>query len=390
MNFPSFVRSVGSRLVLSGFVIQDNVHWRLFSGSGPSNFPKLKPVPAEGIPRAVDDLHGIISRVSLVVGESDKYAATAVSEMVEHLRQQGVRLTKALFGSSAKKLESLLRDGSIAKIDFHEPVLGCNFPIEFCCFGTGEDAFFLGDKCVVVRIPKIGASLPSQQKQQLLRHFLPPRKGKRAVGYAEDDRLQSACARPGKPLREEHEEIYALGHIVPLNEIDHLRELSASADRNREQFAVWLSRRRDVFHFNSETQDVGSAADRSRALYVRRKVAFRSEDIDLKPEMSVMESDTLVFINACGSAYGAMEYEGSIATKFLQLHAAAVCCTIGVVNDRLALEFAHEFYRALQDKGRTVVEAMLAARLTINSRHNHPLANLYTIVGNDNYSLRSA
>ena len=75
-----------------------------------------------------------------------------------------------------------------------------------------------------------------------------------------------------------------------------------------------------------------------------------------------------------------------MANNFLRAEAAAVTCTLGPIPDALATEFARIFYRNLQSRRAGAAEAILAARQALRGE---PLANVFTLVGDGDFVLRS-
>lgn len=107
---------------------------------------------------------------------------------------------------------------------------------------------------------------------------------------------------------------------------------------------------------------------------------------DLKKQFMTEEGSAspkprpLVFLNACGSAAPHMADRSSFTAFLLEKEFLGVVGTLCDISDEVAAHFAMVFYEALLG-GKTVGEAMYAARWHLMERHRNPLGLLYTYYG---------
>ncbi len=337
---------------------------------------------------AVKAVQKKIAKLSKALDPSAKQPPHAITRDVKELEAAGKHLCETLFGPDVDRLRDWLESG-FDLLEFTEPGLGFGIPIEFCYFDKGDGGgFFLGDRCVVVRILSLETNIVHADILfDLVEQCSPPITDPIKVGFAETHDLKSACNQHATPKRPDVEEVYALSPIIDLDRIDFLKELKSGSDRST-QFVPWLSTRKDIFHFNSHSKDVEEdEIPTQRGACVRNNMLLLPDDFTLD-DPSTFDGGNLVFLNICGSAYGALDIEESIPSKLMSLQVGAVACAVGIVPDALGVKFATEFYRRLAERGTSVLQAMLDAKRAVTAEVHHPLANLYTLIGDTNLSLR--
>lgn len=166
--------------------------------------------------------------------------------------------------------------------------------------------------------------------------------------------------------------------------VDFLPSLDpATPAAAQKAFQNWVGNSGDVVHFNSHT-----VVDKAnRYLQVTDNARIGRADFVKNTPLS-FTSDAFVFLNACTSAFGKTNWEGSIAVGLAEARAGAIACTTGQVDGRVATAFAKQFYLEFVKPNTTVVRAMLKARRATNKEFGHPLSNLYTLIGDEGFKLR--
>ena len=311
--------------------------------------------------------------------------------MSEAVAAAGARLSETLFGEHISTVAAELSNPELLQIDMALPNIELEWPLEFCVLPdkraeTGMR--YLGEMCLISRRPVTSNQyVPDELEEQLGIESKVPI----LVGYAEDDNLGSACIEHATPARPGIEEVFALKPLVgDLGGIDFLSPLDVgrSADATG-TVADWLSKRRDLIHFNSHSDAPQCDDEDSRSLRVRAGFSIKRNDFLAPRDNGVVGpyDRMLFFLNSCSSAYGSTDVSDSLGSTLLEHGAEIVACSLGPIDDAMATEFATAFYLRLAVAGTTVAEAILEARRELLKRHRHPLALVYTALGNEYFVL---
>ena len=327
----------------------------------------------------------LVVDLALAVDKSRHYPGDLIRHKTEELYEAGLELTKAAFvGPNVKRLNDLLDNPKLkyAELVLHED--RTDWPVEFCVFDLEKKGRrFLGEVAATFR--RVPENSTNQEFAEVDSWVAAPPVGELQVGYAEDDQLPSACRIHHTPGGI-HEEIHVFKPLVGdvAHNIDFLDELDPDlAPSVQDAFRRWLTTSRDVMHFNSHAIET----DTARLLRVRKGATVGTIDLAVE-EGFEFNGSMLAFLNACSSVHGAVKWEGSLAGIINSMGAGVVACTTGPVHDDVATVFARHFYEQLAKPGTTAGEALVVAKRATSDELHHPLANVYTLMGNESYKLR--
>lgn len=330
--------------------------------------------------RSLDFVRKVVAKVQeridaliYAINPDLEYESHQKARICNELRAAGREFAEALFADKLATFERLLASNEVEQISLMPIGAVDDLPIEFCVLRPICGEVYLGELATVLRI-FVGTRYSEEAGK-----LVPELPGAWRPIYAEDGELGSSCKDIGSP--QPHEEITALRPIAgyDLTRLSVLEKLKrAEAARDQDAFRRWIAEAQDVIHFNSEATESGL---RVRELADVRREDFRSLD------GAGLTQGMIVFLNACRSAIDRMRVEGSLAVEFWLAGAETVACTTWTVDDTASTAFVRAFYTELSTAGATAAKAMLAARRQVNAELGHPMANLFTLIGNPNYTL---
>lgn len=397
------IASRGLRLV-GFFLTKRRFAWKLQSASdnadilsGNSSVDAIK-LSIEKLLGAVDLLNKAIYDDALR-GQNPSQTGLAAAKV----REEGRRFAKDVFGDSFGEVGNALAGASHARLAFAMAPDFAEWPWEFCVFsdpgGENPREFVIGETCLVSRRPfEAMPNLPPEVHREIGQAY----SGPISAGYAEDHALGSSCVVYGT-VSGKHEEADALREILGEDgSVDYLDPLPGHwGIGSKESVKRWLDGSHDVFHFNCHSAIVehpsGKApgapafakSTRTHKMRVRNSAMVGGQEMGELAEQGSLTENALIFLNACGTAFGQRGVASLLPQAFFKMEAAVIACTIGPVDDSVAAKFAREFYRSLARPRRTVAEAVLVARRAVAKEGGHPLANLYAVLGREDVTLRT-
>ena len=332
---------------------------------------------------AINNVREQVDDLITSIDPDQNYHPDDIASTCANLSNAGRVLSEALFGDGFAAFEHLVISRSIKLIEL--AVLGSigELPIEFCCFSEDDAGLYLGERACVLR------KLESSRKAHgnlvayagAIGAIVPRLHGPWTGIYAEDGQLGSAAEVAGSPRRAT-DEATALAPIAGdgLQRLHFLGPLDRRHPPGQQaEFQRWLALAQDVIHVNAEAQPSG--------LRVRDRAVIGPTDLPVADELGLTQG-MLVFLNACSTALKDTRVENSMAAHFWQSGAETVACTTGVVDDSASTLFVRAFYNELSKPGTTAAEALLEARRQVKKKLHHPMANLFTLLGNPNYTMR--
>lgn len=337
------------------------------------NRMKARSCDLQFVRTAVDKVQERINTLIEAINPDLEYESHQMARICDELRAAGRELAEALFADQLPTFEQLLASNDVEQISLTPIGAVDDLPIEFCVLRPVGGEVYLGELATVLRI-FVGTKYPEEARK-----LVPELPGAWRPIYAEDGELGSSCQDIASP--QPHEEITALrpiagNNLMRLSVLETLKR--AEPAREQDAFSRWIAEAQDVIHFNSEATQSG--------LRVRELADVTREDFRSLGGAGLTQG-MIVFLNACRSAINGIRVEGSLAVEFWRAGAETVACTTWTVDDAASTAFVRAFYKELSIAGATAAKAMLAARRQVNVELGHPMANLFTLIGNPNYTL---
>ena len=298
-------------------------------------------------------------------------------DVLHRLRTGGRKLLTALSGGLGRE--------RLVEILSSSPHLVCrsdrHLPWEFLYLGP-EDGLvdlggFLGARAVIGRPHQTSTAINRARPSSPLVRRGPlaqwPSGEPIIVGYAEDDRLESARSGLERSIFSD------LGL-----EILDLGKLKADAASSHEKLSEFMAASEVLTHFNSHAEEACRSKD--GALYVSQDYRIDRAGIE---RLDVC-GGSIVVLNCCSSHTMRHDVTDTLATMFMQKDAATVVATTAGIDDPCATTWARHFYAALRS-GLSVPQSILKARRhLLEGRSANPLTMLYTYLGRDDVGLPAA
>ncbi|CAN7727090.1 CHAT domain-containing protein [Neorhizobium tomejilense] len=314
-------------------------------------------------------------------GHTDEDRASFLAE----LKEMGRDLTAAFFAGEAPLFVERLSSTRSKIVEQVHIGITQQLPLDFCLLEANGEEFFLGERYLCPQTLSTRTDAP-------LRNLIAGATGHGGfcpVGYAEDDELPSACKTPASVTRPHVEEFAVISENlatgVTASVLPGITSLLTSDDLKA--LRKWISARYQVLHINSHVK----RQERNRYrphLQLRSKALVGSEHLNLPSPEKPDFTGTFVFLNGCGTVIGSTSFNTSVARHFLKYNASGITCTTGPVDDAFATEFARELYTNLNGKRMSARHAVIATRAAMTERKGHPMALLYTYIGQDDLVLK--
>ncbi|MCA0996844.1 CHAT domain-containing protein [Alloyangia pacifica] len=208
------------------------------------------------------------------------------------------------------------------------------------------------------------------------------------AGYAEYNRLESARKSENESSRLQKEEFWILEKFFGgAQRIDVLRALTSSTLDSVEIGIVqkWLSQPRHMYHIKSHISAQEDPEQNGLVYVVHLDHEAWMYDTVIDPDCMVFQHG--VFLNMCYASGIPRNSRISLAERFIECGAAAVCSTTGPVSDSFSRMFAAHVYDVSAKKQLSLREAVKESRKKLFSDVGHPLPLLYIYQGDPTFTL---